>query len=87
MKPDVVYEYPIWAVGVLLVVVAMLGAAILELTARRLLLLELRQRHNDVAATIFSIIGVTYAVLLALLPCLPSKDSTERRRPVMPRPR
>jgi uncharacterized protein DUF4239 len=70
MKPDVVYEYPIWAVGGSLVGVAVLGAVILELCARRLLPLELRQRHNDVAAAIFSIIGVTYAVLLAFVAML-----------------
>ena len=33
-------------------------------------LIELRQRHNDVAAAIFSIIGVTYAVLLAFVAML-----------------
>ena len=43
---------------------------LLELCARRLLPIELRQRHNDVAAAIFSIIGVTYAVLLAFVAML-----------------
>src|SRR6476620_9244405 len=59
MNPDMVYKYPIWAVGLLLVV-----------CARRLLPIDLRQRHNDVAAAIFSIIGVTYAVLLAFVAML-----------------
>src|SRR5271170_8488549 len=67
MNPDMVYQYPIWAVGVLLVCAAVLGAVLLELCARRLLPIELRRRHNDVAAAIFSIIGVTYAVLLAFV--------------------
>ena len=70
MHPDMVYQYPIWAVGLLLVGAAILGAVLLELCARRLLPIELRQRHNDVAAAIFSIIGVTYAVLLAFVAML-----------------
>jgi hypothetical protein len=70
MNPDMVYQYPIWAVGLLLVGAAILGAMLLELCARRLLPIELRQRHNDVAAAIFSIIGVTYAVLLAFVAML-----------------
>ena len=70
MNPDMVYQYPIWAVGLLLVGAAVLGALLLELCARRLLPVEIRQRQNDVAATIFSIIGVTYAVLLAFVAML-----------------
>jgi hypothetical protein len=70
MNPDMVYQYPIWAVGLLLVGAAVFGAVLLELCARRLLPIELRQRHNDVAAAIFSIIGVTYAVLLAFVAML-----------------
>ena len=70
MNPDMVYQYPIWAVGSLLVGAAIIGAVLLELCARRLLPIELRQRHNDVAAAIFSIIGVTYAVLLAFVAML-----------------
>src|SRR5271170_2251223 len=70
MHPDMVYEYPIWAVGLLLVSAAVLGAVLLELCARWLLPIELRRQHNDVAAAIFSIIGVTYAVLLAFVATL-----------------
>jgi hypothetical protein len=70
MNPDMVYQYPIWIVGLLLVGAAIIGAMLLELCARRLLPLELRQQHNDVAAAIFSIIGVTYAVLLAFVAML-----------------
>jgi hypothetical protein len=70
MNPDMVYQYPIWAVGLLLVGAAIFGAVMLELCARRLLPIELRRRHNDVAAAIFSIIGVTYAVLLAFVAML-----------------
>jgi Protein of unknown function (DUF4239) len=70
MNPDMVYEYPIWAVGLLLVGAAMFGAVLLELCAWRLLPIELRLRHNDAAAAILSIIGVTYAVLLAFVAML-----------------
>jgi hypothetical protein len=70
MNPDMVYQYPIWAVGLLLVGAAVFGAVLIELCARQLLPIELRQQHNDVAAAIFSIIGVTYAVLLAFVAML-----------------
>ena len=60
MNPDMVYQYPIWAVGLLRVGAAVFGAVLIELCARQLLPIELRQQHNDVAAAIFSIIGVTY---------------------------
>ena len=70
MSPDMVYQYPIWAVGLLLVGAAVFGAILLELCARRLLSIELRRRHNDVAAAIFTIIGVTSAVLLAFVAML-----------------
>src|ERR1700723_705486 len=70
MNPDMVYQYPIWAAGLLLVGAAVFGAVLLELCARWLLPIELRRRHNDVAAAILSIIGVTYAVLLAFVAML-----------------
>jgi hypothetical protein len=70
MQPGMVYEYPLWAVGLLLAGVAALGAVFLGLTARQLLSLEFRRRHNDVAAAIFSVIGVTFAVLLAFVAML-----------------
>ncbi len=70
MNPDMVYQYPIWAVGLLLVGAAVFGAVLVALCARRLLPIELRLRQNDVAAAIFSIIGVTYAVLLAFVAML-----------------
>ena len=70
MNPDMVYQYPIWLVGLLVVSAAMFGAVLIELCVRRLLTNELRQRHNDVAAAMFSIIGVTYAVLLAFVAML-----------------
>jgi hypothetical protein len=70
MQPGVVYQYPLWGVGLLLVGLAALGAVFIELAARQFLSVELRRRHNDAAAAIFSIIGVTFAVLLAFVAML-----------------
>jgi hypothetical protein len=70
MQPGMVYEYPLWGVGLLLVGLVALGAVFLELVVRQFLSLELRRRHNDVAAPIFSVIGVTFAVLLAFVAML-----------------
>ena len=67
MQPSMVYEYPLWGVGLLLAGAAALGAIVLGLAVRPLLSLELRRQHNDVAAAIFSVIGVTFAVLLAFV--------------------
>jgi hypothetical protein len=65
-----VYDYPIWAVGFLLVIAALIGTSLLEFAMRRIVSPEVRREHNDVAAAIFSIIGVTYAVLLAFVAML-----------------
>jgi len=70
MKPDMVYQFPIWAVGLVFVGLAVLGAIVVELGARRFLPLHLRREHHDVAAAMLSIIGVTYAVLLAFVAML-----------------
>src|SRR5271157_2318980 len=70
MQPGMVYQYPLWWVGLLLVGLAALGAVLFELAAHQFLSVELRRRHNDVAAAIFSVIGVTFAVLLAFVAML-----------------
>src|SRR6516162_1502675 len=70
MHPGMVYEYPLWWVGVLLAGGSALGAVLFGLAARQLLALELRQRHNDVAGAIFTVIGTTFAVLLAFVAML-----------------
>ena len=70
MQPGMVYHYPLWGVGLLLVSLAGLGAVFIELAAHQFLSVELRRRHNDAAAAIFSIIGVTFAVLLAFVAML-----------------
>ena len=62
MRPDMVYQFPIWAVGL-----SLIGTVLLELAVRHFVSAAFRRRHNDIAAAIFSIIGVTYAVLLAFV--------------------
>ena len=70
MRPEMVYAYPLWVTGLLLVAVALAGVTALELLVRRLVPATLRRSHNDVAAAMFGIIGVTYAVLLAFVAML-----------------
>jgi hypothetical protein len=70
MQPGMVYQYPLWRVGLLLVGSTALGAVFFELAAHQFLSIELRRRHNDVTAAIFSVIGVTFAVLLAFVAML-----------------
>ena len=70
MQPGMVYQYPLWGVGLLLVGLAALAAMVVELVAHQFLSIEFRRRHNDVAAAIFSVVGVTFAVLLAFVAML-----------------
>jgi len=70
MQPGMVYQYPLWWVALLLVGLAALGAVLFELAVHQCLSIELRRRHNDVAAAIFSVVGVTFAVLLAFVAML-----------------
>ncbi|HKM65446.1 MAG TPA: DUF4239 domain-containing protein [Acidisphaera sp.] len=74
MHPDMVYDFPIWAVAAVVVGGAVLGAMAIELAVRRLLLLDSRRAQNDVAAAMFSVIGVLYAVLLAFIVMLVWED-------------
>lgn len=70
MRPDMVYQYPIWAVGISLAIIAVIGTILLEFAMRRIVSATVRIQHNEIAAAIFSIIGVTYAVLLAFVAML-----------------
>jgi hypothetical protein len=70
MQPGMVYQYPLWGVGLLLVGLAALSAVVFELVVHQFLSVEVRRRHNDAAAAIFSVIGVTFAVLLAFVAML-----------------
>ncbi len=70
MSPDMVYHYPIWAVGLSLAAVAVTATILLEFTVRHFVPADFRRRHNDIAAAMLSIVGVTYAVLLAFVAML-----------------
>jgi hypothetical protein len=70
MRPDMVYQYPIWAVGLSLAIIAVIGTILLEFGVRYFVSPAVRRQHNDIAAAIFSIVGVTYAVLLAFVAML-----------------
>jgi hypothetical protein len=70
MRPDAVYQYPIWAVALSLTIAAVIATVLLETGVRRFVSADFRRQHNDIAAAIFSIIGVTYAVLLAFVAML-----------------
>src|SRR5215472_4689014 len=88
MQPGMVYRYPLLGVAALLVVAAAAAAMCLELLVRRLVSVEFRSRHNDAAAAIFSIIGVTFAVLLAFVDArLGRLQQGEGREPCRSRPR
>jgi hypothetical protein len=67
MHPEMVYSLPNWLQALAIVGTAVFAAMLLELIARRLIRQEIRQQHNDVAAAMFGVIGVTFAVLLAFV--------------------
>jgi len=58
-----VYEFPIWQTGVLLLVAAACGVMLIEVVTRRFVAAEFRRRHNDVAGAIFSIMGAPQGLL------------------------
>ncbi len=70
MNPQAIAGLPIWLAGLLILAVAIGGAVTIELAVRRLVPLSLRQQHNDVSASIFAVIGTTYAVMLAFVAML-----------------
>jgi hypothetical protein len=74
MDPNAASGYPIWWVGLFIAAMGVVLAVVVELAARWILPVEFRRRHNDVAAAMLSIIGVTYAVLLAFVAMLAWDD-------------
>src|SRR3954452_10941740 len=53
--------------GLLLVAVAVVVAVVGLALVQRLVPIERRQEHNDVAGFIYAVLGVAYAVLLGLM--------------------
>ena len=70
MNPRAVAELPLWQSGLLLTGGAVIGAMIVEWTARKLIPHEVRVEHNAVVSTVFTVVGTTYAVLLAFVAML-----------------
>jgi hypothetical protein len=67
MRADMIYQYPIWAVALSLIAATVIVTILLEIGVRSFVSVDFRRQHNDIAAAILSIIGVTYAVLLAFV--------------------
>ena len=61
---------PIWMIGLIITGLAVLSAIVVELGARRTIPLRIRENQNSVAGAMFTVIGTTYAVLLAFVASL-----------------
>ncbi len=67
---DSLASLPIWAAGLVTVCIAVGGAILVELAARRIIPHQLRRDHNAISAAVFTVTGTTYAVLLAFVAML-----------------
>ena len=70
MHIDSLASLPIWAAGLIMASIAIGGAVLVELAARRIIPHQLRRDHNAISAAVFTVIGTTYAVLLAFVAML-----------------
>lgn len=70
MRPEIVYDVPTWLSGSLIVVATTLLSMLVQVIVHSLMPPRLRTQHISSAAAIFSVIGVTYAVLLAFVAML-----------------
>lgn len=70
MQPDAVYDYPIWAVGAAMAAGTIGALVLIEALATWVFGHEVRRQHNGSTGWIFSIVGVTYGVLLAFVAML-----------------
>jgi len=67
MIVDWIYSNPTWLWGTLLIVIFVVAACGGLLIFHRLVHVEVRRAHNDLAGFTFAIVGVLYAVLLAFI--------------------
>ena len=67
MMSMTVTMHPVWQTGAVALVLAISCALLLQVLVQRLLPVMLRQGHTTLGAAIFSVIGTTYAVLLAFM--------------------
>ena len=70
MSTGAVATLPIWAAGLLMICLAIGGAVLVELIARRVIPQQQRLDHNVMTAAMFTVTGTTYAVLLAFVAML-----------------
>ena len=59
--------HPVWQVGAILLLATVAVALVLQLIVQTILPAMLRQEHTVSGAAIFTVIGTTYAVLLAFM--------------------
>ncbi|MFI4988421.1 MAG: hypothetical protein ACHQF3_13365 [Alphaproteobacteria bacterium] len=67
MLADLIYDDPTWLVGSVIVAASILVSCAGLFAFHRLVGLELRRSHNDVAGFMIAIVGILYAVLLAFI--------------------
>ncbi len=67
MMSMAVTMHPIWQSGAIIMAVGIAGALLLQILVQRFVPARLRQEHTVLGSAIFSVIGVTYAVLLAFM--------------------
>jgi len=67
MTSMLVTMHPIWQSGAVVLAAAIISALVLQVLVHRVLPAALRREHTELGAAIFSVIGVTYAVLLAFV--------------------
>ena len=70
MHADVVYQFPTWLYGLAIVLAIIAAGVLAQVALHRFLPVRFRDEHNTAVTAIFSIIGVTYAVLLAFVAML-----------------
>ncbi len=67
MFTDWIYDDPTWLVGSAIVAASVLASCAGLCVFHRLVDLELRRSHNDIAGFTIAIVGILYAVLLAFI--------------------
>ena len=67
MMSTLVVMHPIWQSGTIVLGVAIAAALVSQVVIQRFLSHRLRREHTELGSAIFSVIGVTYAVLLTFV--------------------
>ena len=67
MMSTLVTMHPIWQSGAIVLGLTIMAALTMQLVVQRFLPQRLRREHTELGSVIFSVIGVTYAVLLTFV--------------------